>query len=157
MTPNRSRPAANGTAKGESEATASLASAAGTYQAGLARLRMAPSNQAVRDMLDHAAHTPDWWPHMAQRFIQDLIVEATPAVWLRRADDMEAARPRPTDWPGHATPEQLAELDRRNAATAAECRIHAAILAGIPTLTIAASDDYQPTTLGGVTPDECAA
>lgn len=114
-----------------------------SYETELARLGRHADAQAVRSLLDAAATDPDYWPHMAERFVADLITDALPSTWLRRADMFEWARPKPTDWPGHATADQLAEADRRNAVQAAQCRLHAALLGNIPLAVIAASRDAQ--------------
>lgn len=67
------------------------------------------------------------------RFLQDALTMATAAYWRKRAEDFEAARPRPGDYNGNATPEQLKARDERMAGIARACRNHAALLgAGQP-------------------------
>lgn len=56
-------------------------------------------------------------------------MQASPAYWLRRADQFDAARPRPGEFTGHATPEELADADERCAEAARLCRFHASIVA----------------------------
>lgn len=65
--------------------------------------------------------------HFRARVLQDALYEATAYYWRRRAEAFEAARPRASDWPGRATPEQLAEADRRCATAALACRQRAAM------------------------------
>ena len=65
-----------------------------------------------------------------RRFLADTLQAATAEHWARMADVYEAARPHPDDFNGNATPAELAERDARNAATAQECRNHAAVLRG---------------------------
>ena len=65
--------------------------------------------------------------HFRGRVVQDALTEATGHYWRRRAEMLEAARPRPTDWPGRATPEELAERDASLAAAALACRERAAV------------------------------
>lgn len=67
---------------------------------------------------------------MLKRLIQDAVGVALPAQWQRRAEVFEHARPRPGDYFGQATEADLEALDRRNALTAAQCRLHAALLRG---------------------------
>lgn len=61
------------------------------------------------------------------RPVQEALAAATAGYWLRRADQFDDARPRTSDFPGAATPEQLAEQDLRLAATAQACRARAAV------------------------------
>lgn len=61
-----------------------------------------------------------------RRVLQDALAEATAIYWRRRADTFEWARPRPGDYFGQATREQLAESDARCAAMARACRTRAA-------------------------------
>lgn len=66
------------------------------------------------------------------RFIEEAIADALPFVWERRAAQLEQARPRPGDFTGAATAEDLAERDRRLAEQAQECRNHADVLRRYP-------------------------
>ena len=67
---------------------------------------------------------------MVRRLLQDAFTAAIPGQWERRAQVFESARPRPGDYLGAASAADLDALDRRNAVSAAQCRIHAAILRG---------------------------
>lgn len=69
---------------------------------------------------------------LAVRFVQDSIAAGRPAVWLRRAQALEDARPRPGDFTGRATAADLAAQDARLAESARLCRLHAAFLAENP-------------------------
>jgi len=60
--------------------------------------------------------------------IRDTLHRAQAATWLRRADDWEWAAPRPDDYTGRATPEDLAERAHRCHAKAAACRAHAIVV-----------------------------
>jgi len=53
--------------------------------------------------------------------------------WMRRAEDLENARPRPGDYRGHATREDLAERYARLTEQAAACKLHARFLREYPT------------------------
>ena len=66
----------------------------------------------------------------ARRLIREAIAEALPTQWERRARVFESCRPRPGDYTGAATRDELAALDHRNAVSAAQCRMHAAMLRG---------------------------
>jgi hypothetical protein len=71
--------------------------------------------------------------HFRARLLQDALTEALAATWLRRAELFEWAAPRPGDYVGGATPQQLAEAATRCGATARVCRWHAElILSGRP-------------------------
>lgn len=65
--------------------------------------------------------------HFRARVLQDALAEATATYWLHRAAALEDARPRGTDRPGRATPDQLAAADARLAQAAALCRHRAGI------------------------------
>ena len=65
-----------------------------------------------------------------KRFLQDALTSATAEQWDRRAATFAACLSHPDDFNGNATPAELAERDARNAATAQECRNHAAVLRG---------------------------
>ena len=64
----------------------------------------------------------------ARRVIQDALAEATAAYWMRRADQLENARPRPGEFHGNASAEELNARDERLAALAENCRHHAELL-----------------------------
>jgi hypothetical protein len=69
----------------------------------------------------------EYLEHFRARVVQDALAEATMYYWERRAAAFDWARPRATDWPGQATPEQLAEQDLRLAETALACRERAGV------------------------------
>jgi len=64
---------------------------------------------------------------LGRRVAQDSLSEATACTWWRRAEMLEWARPRPGDFNGRATPEEMARRDRKLAEQAEACR-HAAEL-----------------------------
>lgn len=66
----------------------------------------------------------------ARRLIREAIAEALPTQWERRAGVLESCRPRPGDFHGSASDADLAALDQRNSVSAAQCRLHAALLRG---------------------------
>ena len=73
----------------------------------------------IEAVLDHV-------DHFQRRVVQEAVADATATYWTRRAATFEWARPRPTDYPGRATPQQLADRDTRCAEAAAACRARAA-------------------------------
>lgn len=62
------------------------------------------------------------------RFLEQLLTEATADYWERRAEAFELAAPRPGDYLGHQTPEELARRAQRAAERATACRNHAALI-----------------------------
>lgn len=66
--------------------------------------------------------------HFRARLLQDALTEATAQYWLRRADQLAAGAPRPDDFHGQATPEELADRAQRAKAAAEACRRHARLL-----------------------------
>ena len=68
----------------------------------------------------------------AERVLQDMLTAALPRHWQARAEALEAARPRPEDFHGRATPEALAERWERLTEAAAACREHADLLTRYP-------------------------
>lgn len=91
------------------------------------------------------------------RAVQQMIAEAAPWWWLKRAEHLEEARPRPGDFHGRATPEELAARHARLTEAAAACREHAAFLAQYPdVLTEMMHADVQALA-EGVSADEHAA
>ncbi len=66
--------------------------------------------------------------HMQRRAIQETLTLATAAYWERRAATFESCRPRPGDYVGSATRDDLERLEVRCADVATECRRHAALL-----------------------------
>ena len=67
---------------------------------------------------------------MVRRLLQDAFTAAIPGQWERRARVFESCRPRPGDYTGAASRDDLDALDHRNAVSAAQCRMHAAMLRG---------------------------
>lgn len=63
--------------------------------------------------------------HVRERFLQQTLCEATALYWRRRADEFDAARSRPGDYAGAATPAEIAARDAGLAASAQECRLAA--------------------------------
>lgn len=90
---------------------------------------------------------------ITHRFITDMMNAATIRQWLTRARVFEDARPKPTDWPGRASAAEIAAQDARCAASAAACRLHAAMLRG-DNLTSQGHVDDLVTYLNGRTPDQ---
>ena len=74
------------------------------------------------------AATIEHLDHFQHRVVQDALKDAHPGYWLHRARIFEAARPRPGDYVGRATPGDLAERDERIAASAQACRARADVL-----------------------------
>lgn len=62
--------------------------------------------------------------------VADAMYESEGAYWLRRAAALEWARPRPGDFTGRATAEEIRERDRRLAEQAAACRARAELHRG---------------------------
>lgn len=69
----------------------------------------------------------------AVRMLEDAIAEAMPWHWLRRAQDLDNARPRLGDYHGQATREDRAERYARLTEQAEACRLHARFLREYPT------------------------
>lgn len=66
--------------------------------------------------------------HLVGRILQDAMTDATRSWWLRRAEQLEAARHRPgVDWPGHASEDALRRRWRDLTETAQACRARAEI------------------------------
>lgn len=70
----------------------------------------------------------DHLDHFQRRVVQEAMKDATAAYWNRRAATFEAARPRPGDYSGRATRQQIAEQDARLAALARACSARADLL-----------------------------
>lgn len=68
--------------------------------------------------------------HFTMRLLSDCLAEATRAYWLKRAEQLEAARPTPGDYYGNASREELSERWRRLTEMAEACRARAAVSAG---------------------------
>jgi len=65
--------------------------------------------------------------HFRKRVVQDALAEATAIYWNARAERFEAALPRPGDFTGNATPEELEERRQRITECALACRHRATV------------------------------
>lgn len=78
------------------------------------------------------------WPLVVRqsqrRAVAQALLDALPSQWLRRAEELEAARSKPGDYLGNATEEELRASDQRLAESARNCRRHAWLLTefGLP-------------------------
>lgn len=70
--------------------------------------------------------------HFRARVLQDALSEATAAYWRRRAATFLWAAPRPGDFTGQASADELAEQAEGCQATAEACLAHAELLANDP-------------------------
>lgn len=66
--------------------------------------------------------------HFQRRVVQDALNEARRAWWLKRAEDFERAKPRPEDYNGRATLEELRARWRWCHQVAEACRNKAALV-----------------------------
>ena len=73
------------------------------------------------------ANTITHLDHFQHRVVQDALKDAHPGYWLHRARIFEAARPRPGDYTGRATREDIAAIDQRCRESADACRARAAV------------------------------
>lgn len=90
-------------------------------------------NQAANTSTSTGTRIPvqadESWPEtFARRVIADALCEANAAYWSRRASVFEDAAPRPGDFHGKATRDELDAAWRRCMADAARCRRHAALM-----------------------------
>ncbi|WP_238175565.1 hypothetical protein [Kribbella pratensis] len=67
--------------------------------------------------------------------LQDALAQALASFWDRRAAALEAALPRPGDFVGSATPEEIQARTQRLLEAIAACRVHAELLAGTEAFT----------------------
>lgn len=65
--------------------------------------------------------------HLAARVLTDAIAEGTARYWNRRADAFLWAAPKPGDYNGRASAQELAERAERCRATAAACQARASL------------------------------
>lgn len=70
----------------------------------------------------------DAFDHFAYRVMQDAWADATAAYWRRRAEQLEAARPRPGEYAGRASIDDLRAQWQRLTDAAQACRARAAFL-----------------------------
>ena len=68
--------------------------------------------------------------HFRARILQDALTEATAQYWIHRAHQFQQAAPRPDDYGGHASDEQLTDALVRCLTTVAACRRHADLISG---------------------------
>lgn len=70
-------------------------------------------------------------PPVIDRFVRDMLTEVLLAAdsqwWRAKAEEMEAAAPRPGEYHGRATREELREAWRRCHAAAEACRLRARV------------------------------
>jgi hypothetical protein len=66
--------------------------------------------------------------HFAGRVLQDALSEATAQYWMHRAYQFQQAAPRPGDFHGNTTVEELRQQWRECMATAQACLRHAQLL-----------------------------
>ena len=71
--------------------------------------------------------------HFQARVVREAIRDAESWQWLRRAAEWQAAAPKPTDYHGNATREELSARYRRCMDNAAACRARAevSLLSGV--------------------------
>lgn len=69
-----------------------------------------------------------WLDMFVRRVIADALNEASARYWTRRAEALEDAAPRPGEFHGKATREELSSAWRRCHADAERCRRHAELL-----------------------------
>lgn len=72
--------------------------------------------------------TETWLDMFVRRVIADALNEASARYWTRRAEVLEDAAPRPGEFHGKATREELSSAWRRCHADAERCRRHAELL-----------------------------
>lgn len=78
---------------------------------------------ALRGLVDHVEH-------FRHRVVQDALADATAIYWCRRAAAFEDAAPRPGDFTGRASREQLDAARERCLGAAAACRARASVAIG---------------------------
>ncbi len=82
--------------------------------------------------------------HFQRQITEDALLVAMPSTYRHRAAMFEWARPRPNDFTGKATAEDLADLDERCRLAAQACRNHAALLElGLPDYICAEVDNVM--------------
>lgn len=64
----------------------------------------------------------------AYRCVQEAMAQSLPAFWRRRAETLESCRPKPGDFNGLATPQELADRGERLRLEALACQRHAQLL-----------------------------
>jgi hypothetical protein len=92
--------------------------------------RRSERRQALEIAVQRVLDMPNLDERLIYRATQQLIIENDPAYWIRRAEEFEAAAPRPGQYLGQATPAELSERWHDCIATAVACRRHAQLLSG---------------------------
>lgn len=85
------------------------------------------SNQAADDFPSTIAQAADHLAHFQRRVLVDSLLDAWSVYWERRARVLEEARPRPGEFHGGATREQLRDQWIRLTAMAQACRARAQV------------------------------
>lgn len=78
----------------------------------------------------NAGDLTEFVEHFRHRTLQDALNEATSDYWLHRAEQIEAARPRPGEYHGKATNTDLAARYDDLSAIAEACRHRASLSLG---------------------------
>lgn len=84
---------------------------------------MTPDTQDATEVAPVIAHID----HFQRRVLQDALASAEGTYWRRRAETFDWARPRPADYRGRATSDDLRALDTRCRIRAEACRQRAAV------------------------------
>jgi hypothetical protein len=87
-----------------------------------------PQASVTARVLHRLLELPDLFARFALCLMNVYGDEKDPAYWLRRADEFEAAAPRPSDFHGGATHEDLDAAYWRCLSTAKLCRERASLL-----------------------------
>lgn len=94
----------------------------------------------TRQGAHHQTTTDNEILRFQHRVLQDALSHASALFWARRAQALERALPRPDDFHGGSTPEQLRERHERLQAEIRACRAHANLLAS-RAITTASDED----------------
>lgn len=84
---------------------------------------------AANGLLRAVPMPADYLEQITLRMLGDALATATKAYWERRAAVLDDARPRPGEFHGKATREQLSARWSRLTEAARQCRIHAELMA----------------------------
>lgn len=109
-------------------------SAADTFGVGISAIDL---RRRCRVELRALVSDPNWprlVAHSQLRALRQALLEALPSYWLRRAEELDAARPSPGDFTGLASSQEVAKRDQGLAEAALNCRRHAWLMAtyGLP-------------------------
>jgi hypothetical protein len=92
------------------------------------------TNQALPDVCNDnnasLGEVVEGLTQLQRRMVAEAVLSAEAATWERRAATLEAARPRPGEFLGGATSEDLSRRWRELTEMAVACRSHAALLRG---------------------------